>query len=88
MNELLIAAMGGVVLIVMCGVSYLLDVIAGDVPARAIRAKQKVPRKGAASRGTVGRKVHRATYEYIEIVPQIDPRVKGLRVERVRRYMR
>ena len=80
MNEIIIVGMLGVVLLLMCGMSYICDLIAGDVPQ-----KKKKPRSVAAKRGMVGRKVHRHTYEYIEIVPQTDPRVKGLCVERVRK---
>ena len=85
MNELLIAAMFSAVMLIACAASYIMDLIAGDAQLPKF-GKQKKPRKVAAKRGAVGRKVHRHTYEYIEIVPQTDPRVKGLRVEHVRRY--
>lgn len=43
---------------------------------------RKIPRKGGASHGIVGQQVRRAEYGYIKIVPQPDPRVKGLQIEK------
>jgi hypothetical protein len=84
MNEIIITGMLSVVFLLMCGISYVLDLIAGDAKLPTFR-KQKKPRSVAAKRGMVGQKIRRTRYEYIEIVPQTDPRVKGLCVERVRK---
>ena len=48
--------------------------------------QKKSPRVAATKRGTVGERIPRAKYDYIEIVPQTDPLVKGLRVRKVKRY--
>ena len=47
--------------------------------------QRKIPRKAATSHGIVGQRVRKAEYGYIKIVPQTDPRVKGLRVEKLYR---
>ena len=80
MNEIIITGMLSVVFLLMCAISYILDLIAGDVPQ-----KKKKPRSVAAKRGMVGQKIRRTRYEYIEIVPETDPRVNGLCLERVRK---
>lgn len=48
--------------------------------------QRKIPRKAGTKRGTVGERIPRAKYDYIDIVPQTDPLVKGLRVRKVKRY--
>lgn len=48
--------------------------------------QRKIPRMAATKRGTVGERIPRAKYDYIDIVPQTDPLVKGLRVRKVKRY--
>ena len=48
--------------------------------------QKKSPRVGGAKRGTVGQRIRRTEYIYLTIVPQTDPRVKGLRVRKVKRY--
>lgn len=48
--------------------------------------KRKAPRKSGASRGTVGQRIRRTEYIYMDIVPQTDPHVKGLQVRKVKRY--
>lgn len=48
--------------------------------------ERKIPRKVAASRGMVGQRIRRTEYIYIDIIPQTDPHVKGLRVRKVKRY--
>ena len=54
---------------------------------------RKIPRKRhvlaphvATKRGTVGRRIRRTEYIYMNIVPQTDPHVKGLQVRKVKRY--
>ena len=55
--------------------------------------QRKIPRKRhvlaphvATKRGTVGRRIRRTEYIYMNIVPQTDPHVKGLQVRKVKRY--
>lgn len=48
--------------------------------------QRKIPRKAATKRGTVGRRIRRTEYIYMNIVPQTDPHVKGLQVRKVKRY--
>ena len=48
--------------------------------------QKKSPRSGGAERGTVGERIPRTKYDYIDIAPQTDPLVKGLRVRKVKRY--
>ena len=75
----------GVMLVILCVVTYIWELITGDAVLPRFVRKKKSPRRVAAQRGEVGRKVRRTKYEYIEIIPDFGGSVKGLRVRRVRR---
>ncbi len=75
----------GVLLMLLCTVTYIWEQITGDAELPKLKRKKKSPRRVAAQRGEVGRKVRRTKYEYIEIIPDFGGSVKGLRVRRVRR---
>lgn len=74
------------VMIMICCVGvYITELITGEAELPRFVRKKKSPRRVAAQRGEVGRKVRRTKYEYIEIIPDFGGSVKGLRVRRVRR---
>lgn len=75
----------GVMLMLLCAITYIWELITGDAELPRFLRKKKSPRRVAAQRGEVGRKVRRTKYEYIEIIPDFGGSVKGLRVRRVRR---
>ena len=75
----------GVMLMLLCAITYIWELITGDAALPRFVRKKKSPRRVAAQRGEVGRKVRRTKYEYIEIIPDFGGSVKGLRVRRVRR---
>ncbi|MBQ2768059.1 MAG: hypothetical protein IJF49_08310 [Clostridia bacterium] len=64
-------------------VEYVSDLWQGNAELPKILRKKKNPRRVAARRGEVGRKIRRTKYEYIEIIPDFGRSVKGLRVRRV-----
>jgi hypothetical protein len=76
MNEIIITGMLSVVFLLMCAISYILDLIAGDAELPKLRRKY---------RGMVGKKIRRTRYEYIEILPDYTDSGKSFRVVRVRR---
>ena len=78
------AGLGAMLAILGVG-TYIWDLITGDAALPRFVRKKKIPRRVAAQRGEVGRKVRRTKYEYIEIIPDFSGSVKGLRVRRVRR---
>lgn len=61
-----------------CVAEYVIEIFTGD-----IKFPKKKPRRVAAQRGEVGRKVRRTKYEYIEIIPDYSGSVKGIRVRNV-----
>lgn len=65
-----------VMMLICCAISYVCDILAGDAEPPKIRRKY---------RGIVGQKIHRAKYEYIEILPDYSGSEKNFRVVRVRR---
>lgn len=75
----------GVMLMLLCAITYIWELITGDAELPRFLRKKKSPRRVAAQRGEVGRKVRRTKHEYIEIIPDFGGSVKGLRVRRVRR---
>ena len=78
---------GSLALLLACAISWGIAVYEGEEPLPDWTARKKKPRvRNGAGRGTVGERIPRAKYDYIEIVPQTDPLVKGLRVRKVKRY--
>lgn len=74
---------GGTVL--LCGVWGLRCLVMGLLGYEELPKRKKIPRKAATSRGTVGQRIRRTEYIYYDILPQTDPRVKGLQVRKVKR---
>lgn len=56
-----------------------------DYICNLITGEAELPRLRHKNRGIVGKKIRRAKYQYIEIVPDYSDSEKGFRVVRVRR---